>query len=162
MNVDRILSTLNEHHVEYLLIGGMNYLLRHEPVLTYDVDIWIHDTEPNLSHCEAALTALEARWGETEDDWQPVSRLPQAWLARQPLYCLTSPHGAIDVFRTVAGLDDWRACAARAVSGTTAGGVAYRGLADSDMLASQLALPPGGRKTARIRRLEQASGGGCA
>ena len=39
MNVDHILETLNGHQVVYLLIGGMNFLLRHTPVLTYDVDV---------------------------------------------------------------------------------------------------------------------------
>lgn len=39
MNVDGILRGLNDHGVEYILIGGMNFLLRHRPVLTYDVDI---------------------------------------------------------------------------------------------------------------------------
>ena len=33
MNVDHILKTLNAHEVAYLLIGGMNFLLRHAPVL---------------------------------------------------------------------------------------------------------------------------------
>jgi hypothetical protein len=37
MNVDEILRTLNQEHVDYLLIGGMNFLLRHLPELTYDV-----------------------------------------------------------------------------------------------------------------------------
>ena len=43
VNVDAILTSLNDRRVEYLLIGGMNLLLRHRPVLTLDVDVWIHD-----------------------------------------------------------------------------------------------------------------------
>ncbi len=31
MNSDRILQTLNEHRVGYILIGGMNFLLRYAP-----------------------------------------------------------------------------------------------------------------------------------
>jgi hypothetical protein len=38
MNIDHILQTFNTCEVDYLLIGGMNFLLRHEPVLTYDID----------------------------------------------------------------------------------------------------------------------------
>ena len=34
MNIDHILQMFNASEVEYLLIGGMNFLLRHEPVLT--------------------------------------------------------------------------------------------------------------------------------
>jgi hypothetical protein len=55
MNVDRILGTMQDHGVRCLLIGGMNYLLRHEPVLTYDVDLWIEDTAANRRRCEQAI-----------------------------------------------------------------------------------------------------------
>jgi len=41
MDVDHILQTFATHAVDALLIGGMIFLLRHEPVLTYDVDLWI-------------------------------------------------------------------------------------------------------------------------
>jgi len=51
MNIDHILRTFNACAVEYLLIGGMNFLLRHEPVLTYDIDFWIRDTVVNRGHC---------------------------------------------------------------------------------------------------------------
>ncbi|HMP89874.1 MAG TPA: hypothetical protein PJ991_06720 [Kiritimatiellia bacterium] len=51
INVDRILDTLNRREVEYILIGGMNFLLRHKPVLTFDVDIWINDNESNRTKC---------------------------------------------------------------------------------------------------------------
>ena len=43
-NIDHILATLGRHQVDYLLIGGVNFLLRHAPVLTYDVDVWIEGT----------------------------------------------------------------------------------------------------------------------
>ena len=50
MNVDRILETFNRHEVAWLLIGGMNFLLRHKPVLTFDVDLWVDDTVQNRLH----------------------------------------------------------------------------------------------------------------
>ena len=37
MNVDAMLRVLNEEQVDYLLIGGMNFLIRHLPKLTFDV-----------------------------------------------------------------------------------------------------------------------------
>ncbi len=43
MNVDRVLETLNTHRVAYLLVGGVNFLLSHEPRLTYDIDVWLDD-----------------------------------------------------------------------------------------------------------------------
>jgi hypothetical protein len=36
MDVERFLQTMNGNQVAYLLIGGMNFLLRHEPMLTFD------------------------------------------------------------------------------------------------------------------------------
>ena len=58
MNVDQILRAFNETQVEYILIGGMNFLLRHAPILTFDVDLWIDDTPENRARCEAALRWL--------------------------------------------------------------------------------------------------------
>ena len=40
MNVDTIPDTMNSRNVAYLLIGVMNFLLRHAPVMTYDVDLF--------------------------------------------------------------------------------------------------------------------------
>ncbi|MCE9629946.1 MAG: hypothetical protein K8S94_04395 [Planctomycetia bacterium] len=157
MNVDHILRTFGDCGVEYLLIGGMNFLLRHEPVLTYDIDFWIRDSAENRDRCDIALRRLDAAWGATEQDWRPVATQP-GWLVRQPVFCLTSPSGAIDIFRTVAGLHSWEECNARAHAGRTAGGAPYRGLCDEDMLACQLALPPGQRRQSRVEALHRIAG----
>jgi hypothetical protein len=159
MNVDGILNEFNQADVEYLLIGGMNFLLRHQPVLTYDIDLWILDTPGNLVRCDAALRALGAEWGPTEDAWKKVADQP-GWLTRQSVYCLTSASGAIDVFRAVTGLPSWEQAAARSYGGRTAGGVAYRGLCDEDMIACQMALPEGQRRHDRVATLRRTSCGG--
>jgi hypothetical protein len=158
MNVDRILDTMNGHRVAYLLVGGMNFLLRHAPVLTYDVDLWIDDTQENRDRCEQALAALQAEWGASEEDWGPVAEKPPGWLARQALFCLTSPHGAIDIFRSLKGLGPWRESHEGAQPGTTASGTAYLGLSDEDMLKCQMALPESSRNPQRIRALRKALG----
>lgn len=155
MNVDRILETFNRQQVDWLLIGGMNFLLRHQPVLTFDVDLWIADTPENGHRSERALAELDAEWGPTDADWRPVRQLKAGWLERQAVFCLTSPHGPIDIFRAMRGLPDWNEAAARAVASKTAGGVAYRGLSDADMLACQLALDEHERKPERIRVLRE-------
>ena len=89
MNIDRILGVLNAGQVEYLLIGGVNFLLRHGPDLTYDVDVWIHDTEGSRRRCEVALATLGAEWSRDEEDWGPVARRPAGWISEQSLYCMT-------------------------------------------------------------------------
>ena len=123
MNVDRILAAMNQHGVDCLLLGGVNFMLRHEPVLTFDVDLWIRDDAPNRARCAAALADLEATWGETADAWRPVPALGPDWLARRGVYCVITSAGPLDIFRQVKGLPDWAACAARAVSGQTVAGV---------------------------------------
>lgn len=155
MDVDRILQALNDHQLAYLLIGGVNFLLRHEPVLTFDVDLWIEDGESNRRCCEAALASLDAEWGESERDWGPVAPRPAGWLDRQTVFCLTSPHGAIDIFRQVTGLPDWSFCRIRALHEATAAGTAYWGLSDEDMLWCQLALDGPFRNMQRIATLER-------
>jgi hypothetical protein len=158
MNLDHVVQTLNRHEVAYLLIGGMNFVVRHAPLLTYDIDLWIDDTPENLDRCEQALVDLHAEWGPSEHDWGPVARQSPGWLGRQAVFCLTSPYGAIDVFRAVRGLDSWAACRTTAVCGRTAGGAAFWGLSDEDMVKCQMALPESERDKERLRILGEALG----
>jgi hypothetical protein len=160
VNVDRVLQALNDQGVRYLLIGGMNFLLRHRPVLTFDVDVWVAPEAGNLLCTERALADLDAEWGATDESWQPVRNRTPGWLGGQSVYCVTSPHGAIDIFLAVSGLDDWPACWTRAPDERTASGVAYRGLSDRDMLTCQEALEEDERKPERIRALREALGDG--
>ena len=155
MNVDRILTAFNEHQVRYLLIGGMNFLLRHEPVLTYDIDLWIEDTTENCSRCANALAWLGAEWGASDLDWGPVAEKPAGWLGSQAVYCLTCPDGAIDIFLSVLGLAAWSDSFSRSLKEATAAGVSYRGLSDEDMMACQLALSENERKSGRVALLRK-------
>jgi hypothetical protein len=156
MNIDIVLQTMADFKVDYLLIGGVNYLLRHEPELTYDMDFWIADTPDNRSHTNSALQKLKAEWGATESDWRPVSENP-AWLEKQGVYCLSSPFGAIDIFRDVKGLEgEYELCKRRSILSKTPSGVAYYALSDADMLACQVALPPALQKVKRIETLRSA------
>jgi hypothetical protein len=154
LDIDSMLTELNRQNVEFILIGGVNFLLRHKPVLTYDVDIWINDTQENRSRCEKALHMMNAEWGPTEESWGPVDRLPSGWLERQSVFSLVTRAGALDVFRFVDGLSSWPECRSRAELRRTSGGHLYPGLSDGDMLACQYALDENQRKVDRIRYLE--------
>lgn len=141
MDVEHILRTLNSHGVEYILVGGMNFLLNHTGPLSYELGLFINDTTPNRIELNFALQELGCEWGPGSDHWKAVPGDPQ-WLERQPVYCLTSPHGAIDIFRAVKGLEDgFDACKARAELRSMQDGEMYYSLSDEDMLRSQLALP---------------------
>ena len=102
--IDHILQVLNDHGVEYMLIGGVNYLLRHQPIATFDVDFWIEDSDENRGRCHTALVALGASWGPNDEQWRDVKDLSANWLERQGVFCLTSRYGWIDLFARSKGL----------------------------------------------------------
>ena len=157
MNPDKILATMNQHGVAYLLIGGMNFMLRHEPnLLTFDIDFWIDDTPENRQRCESALADLDAEWGASDADWKPVAQRQPGWLTQQTVFCVNTKHGAVDIFRRVPGLADWPTSAQAAKTEQTGGGVTYTGLSDADMLRCQLALDPGIQKASRVQKLQTA------
>lgn len=158
MNAERVIEVFQHRRVRFLLIGGVNYLLRHRPVLTYDVDLWIEDSPENRALCEQALADLGAEWGRDDADWAPVKQRMAGWLDGQLVFCLASAAGAVDVFRSVRGLGCWAEAFARSVEVRTASGIACRGLCDEDMLACQMALDESEQKLDRIRDLRRALG----
>ena len=158
MNIDRILEEFNNAEADYILIGGMNFLLRHVPELTFDIDLWVEDSGENLIRVNRALRALGAEWGRTDAEWKPVPENAE-WLRAQSVFCLTTQWGAVDIFREVRGLENrYAECRAEAIPARTAGGVPFRGLSDAHMLDSQLALEEIYRKAGRIAVLKKALG----
>jgi hypothetical protein len=155
VNPEHILDVFNRRGVRYLLIGGMNIFLRHQPYTTFDIDFWIEDTVENITQCHNALVALEAQWGPDEEHWEPIGNKTADWLTRQQVFCTCSPYGAIDVFRSVTGLSSWEECYKRAIRSETKNGIAFCALSDEDMLLGQLALPENQQKKDRIRILKE-------
>ncbi|HLX64233.1 MAG TPA: hypothetical protein VKX17_23375 [Planctomycetota bacterium] len=156
MDVERILRTLSQHGVDYILIGGMNFLINHSGPLTYDVDVFVRDTPENLRELNFALQELACEWGRGTEDWKRVPDDPR-WLETQAVYCLASPHGAFDIFRAVKGLEDgFDACLARAQIRSLKDGEMYYSLSDEDMLRCQEALPESERKKGRVEVLRRA------
>ncbi len=155
MNIDRILETLHQHNVDYLLIGGVCFLLRHKPVLTYDVDIWIADHDENHGKINAAIIQLGGEWGPTEGEWTSVPQNP-SWLKLQTCFCLTTEFGALDVFREVLGLEGlYDECKKEAVFSKTISEIPYHGLSDRHMLLCQLALDKTHQNQDRIETLQR-------
>ena len=156
MNVDEILSALNKERTDYILIGGMNFLIRHLPELTFDVDVWVDRGEENLRQLNKALSALGAAWGPTEQEWQTVGE-DWRWLQRQSVFCLTTRHGALDVFLEVRGLEArYAECRRAASEWRTGAGVPFASLSDEHMLACQEALPLAEQKPGRVKVLREA------
>jgi hypothetical protein len=149
---------MNQHGVDFMLIGGMNFLLRHEPILTFDVDLWIEDSDENRRRCENALAALDAEWGATDKTFELVRNKSSGWLDQQQVFSLHSPHGSIDLFRSVQGMPDWSIARQRAIAEKTSTGVDYYGISDEDMLTCQLALDASLQKSTRIQKLKATLG----
>ena len=57
-----ILRTLNEHAVEYIVVGGVGAVLQGAPVSTFDLDIVHSRTPDNLQRLLAALKNLDAHY----------------------------------------------------------------------------------------------------
>jgi hypothetical protein len=154
MDADFVLSTFEQNGVDFILIGGMNFLLRHQPVLTFDIDLWVRDEETNLRAVSQALVNLGAEWGRDEASWAPVSE-DMGWLLTQSVFCLTTRYGALDIFRSVRGLENqYESCRARSTREKTRTGVSFQSLSDQDMLACQLALPEQERRLDRTAYLQ--------
>src|SRR5687768_445591 len=156
LNIDRILSELNNAKVDYILIGGVNFLLRHSGPLTHDVDVWVNDSDDNLSRMLSALRNLNAEWGRTDATWGTIPN-DISWLKIQPVFCLLTSAGSLDIFRDVRGLEGkYVECRDRAISGQTANSIPFLALSDSDMLQTQLVLEPAEQKQDRISVLRRA------
>jgi hypothetical protein len=157
MDVDLILSTFNRRQAEYILIGGMNFFIVHEPVVTFDVDLWVADMESNHRAVHAALVELQAEvsFSPKGEDWRRLlAEEPPAWLTRQSVHCVVSPHGPVDVFRHVPGLEaGYAALREQCPMRQTPSGVPFRSLNDELMIRCQLALPANQRKLDRLRAL---------
>jgi hypothetical protein len=60
----RILEVLEQHGVEYVVVGGVAAVLQGAPVTTFDIDTLVNVTRSNVERLAAALADLEARYRE--------------------------------------------------------------------------------------------------
>ena len=63
----RILELLEQHDVEYVVVGGVAAVLQGAPVTTFDLDALIKIDPGNVGRLASALTALDARYREHND-----------------------------------------------------------------------------------------------
>ncbi len=60
----RILELLEQHGVEYVVVGGVAAVLQGAPVTTFDLDALIKVDPRNIDRVAGALAALDARYRE--------------------------------------------------------------------------------------------------
>lgn len=56
LDFEDMLALLSEHHVRYLIIGGLAFIFHAKPRYTKDMDLWVEGTEQNIKRANRALT----------------------------------------------------------------------------------------------------------
>jgi hypothetical protein len=104
-----LLRTLDQHRVEYVLIGGLAGALHGSPAMTNDADIVPEPDDANLERLAGALRSLGARLRvASEPDGVPFDPHP-ALLQSMRVLNTTTRCGDLDLTFAPAALDDYRA-----------------------------------------------------
>lgn len=53
-----MLALLNDNNVRYLIIGGLAFIFHAKPRYTKDMDLWVENTEDNITRANRALAAF--------------------------------------------------------------------------------------------------------
>jgi hypothetical protein len=93
-----VIRTLNEHGVDFIVVGGIAAVLEGAPISTFDLDIVHSRTGDNVQRLAGALTALDAHYR-----LQPERRIrPQAsHLSSAGHQLLMTRYGPLDVLGAI-------------------------------------------------------------
>jgi hypothetical protein len=104
LDAERIFAALQEHGVEYVLIGGMAVQTHGHVRMTNDADL-IPEPEPgNLARLADALNDLGA---EVLNPGHEGEVIDAAMLPRSTIWQFTTPHGGVDVIHEAPGARDY-------------------------------------------------------
>lgn len=115
LDPERIFATLDSHHVEYVVIGGIAVQVHGHVRMTNDIDLIPSPTPRNLQRLAAALTELEARVLNPGSEGLEIDA---QMLPRATLWQLTTPHGDIDILHDAPGATSFLQLRERALSVT--------------------------------------------
>lgn len=111
-----LFTTLAEHKVSYVLIGGLAAVLHGSTAMTNDADIVPDPAPANLERLSAALTDLGARLRVAEDPAGVAFDPHPALIASMSMLNMTTRCGDLDLTFTPAGLDGHDGIAARSIT----------------------------------------------
>lgn len=100
LDAERILRTLAEHKVDYILIGGLAVQTHGHVRTTNDADLIPAPNPANLSRLAAALRQLEARVLNPGQERTPIDAKT---LPRATIWQFATRDGGIDVMHEVPG-----------------------------------------------------------
>jgi hypothetical protein len=132
---ERILEALAEHHVDYILIGGLAAYIHGSPLLTEDVDVVPSRAESNLTRLSSALTALDARIRVDGAEPLPFSH-DSTSLAASTTWNLTTKYGDLDIAFEPSGTTGYVDLVRQAVT-ITVGGTEAKLASLSDIVRSK-------------------------
>lgn len=100
LDAEHILKALDEHAVEYVIVGGLAVQTHGHVRTTVDIDVFPRPEPSNLARLADALNALDAR---VLNPGSEATSVDAAMLPRATLWQFTTPHGAIDVLHDAPG-----------------------------------------------------------
>lgn len=141
-----IIEILQQHQVQFIIIGGLAAVLHGCPEQTYDLDILYADTDDNRQRLISALHLMEAQWD------QPLTL---AILRSQPVFALNTRHGDLDIMTWIPGVENYD----RAIGRTDVfqfGGICVRSLNLQALIdAKEAAADPTPRKQSTLLYLKK-------
>lgn len=101
-----LLATLVDHHVDFVVIGGMALVLHGSARVTQDLDVCFEASPENLAALGTALVSLNATLAGVADD---VPFVPDARTLRAvEALTLDTPSGRLDVLARPSGAPAYR------------------------------------------------------
>jgi hypothetical protein len=101
----KAIDALNEHHVDYVVVGGWGSLQHGATRLTQDLDICPELSVKNLERLAQALTDLQARLQIAPDETVPVPIIDGRLLSQMQIGNWSTDAGGLDVLQHIPGLD---------------------------------------------------------
>ena len=99
---DAILAALVRHGVHFVVIGGFAGSVQRSPLMTTDVDVVPDNDRANLDRLSAALTELEAKIRNGDEEPLPFAHDATS-LGAAVFWNLTTKHGDLDITFTPSG-----------------------------------------------------------
>jgi hypothetical protein len=108
-----LLARLHQHHVEFVLIGGVCGVMHGSGLLTVDLDVCCRFNPPNLRRLESALSDLHP-WHRLTPKKLPFVLTDELCSSLKNLY-LQTDLGKLDCLSEVTGVGDYEAALKRSI-----------------------------------------------
>jgi hypothetical protein len=100
LDAERILATLADYSVDYVIVGGIAVQTHGHVRTTVDIDVFPRPDPANLARLAEALNALDAR---ALNPGSEGVKIDAVMLPRATLWQFATRHGAIDVLHDAPG-----------------------------------------------------------